>query len=336
MADESRAVTTAREFRDQLLRQEDAALREMARHWARIEKDLFDQFLLLTREIQDMHNRGEAVPKQLIYNKQRCQQMMAQIMKELPEYENQAVKTITEAQLNSYTLGLEAARATIMDTSPASPMWNAVGKDAAEVAAGFAGNGAPLIELLQHDYGQIGMEVIDALVDGLALGKGAYAVARDMRDILGKKEYDRAVRIARTEINRAYRIANADQYKKSGVVTKVLRLCAKQANTCLACLEMDGEECPSFMVDDHPNGRCTTVAVTVGGIYPEWEKGSVWLEHQDEKMQKSIIGKERYDLWKSGQFSLREMVEMKPNDVWGSNPSVISVRELLAKKEGLE
>ena len=327
MARESRAVMTAREFREQLIRQEDAALREMSRQWVWMENKLTDQYKLLYNEIQDMKARGETVPRQMIYNLRRYQQMMAEIAKELPEYDAQAVQIITKHQVESYTLGLEAAEAVIMDTRPSDPMWNRVGKDAAQITAGFAGNGAPLGQLLQRDYGDLGVKITDALVEGVALGKGAFATAKDMRDAMGM-EYNRSVRIARTEINRAYRIANADQYAKSGVVTKVLRLCAKQANTCLACLMMDGDEVPNGVLDDHPNGRCATIAVTVGGIYPQWEHGDVWFEQQDEETQRAIMGPGRYELWKKDGIDPHQMVRMTPNDVWGGSPTVISEREL--------
>lgn len=327
MARESEAVRKAREFREQLIRQEDAALREMSRQWVRMENKLTDQYKLLHAEIKEMMERGEAVPLQRIYNLQRYQQMMAEIAKELPEYDAEAVRIITHYQRESYTLGLDAAEAVIMDTRPSDPMWNRVGKDAAQITAGFAGNGAPLGQLLQRDYGDLGVKITDALVEGVALGKGAFATAKDMRDAMGM-EYNRSVRIARTEINRAYRIANADQYAKSGVVTKVLRLCAKQANTCLACLMMDGDEVPGGVLDDHPNGRCATIAVTVGGIYPQWEHGDVWFEQQDETTQRAIMGPGRYELWKKDGIDPRQMVMMKPNDVWGGSPTVISEREL--------
>lgn len=327
MARESEAVRKAREFREQLIRQEDAALREMSRQWVRMENKLTDQYRLLVQDILDRQARGETVPRQMVYNMQRYQQMMAEIAKELPEYDAQAVRIITHYQRESYTLGLDAAEAVIMDTRPISPMWNRVGKDAAQITAGFAGNGAPLGQLLQRDYGDLGVKITDALVEGVALGKGAFATAKDMRDAMGM-EYNRSVRIARTEINRAYRIANADQYKKSGVVTKVLRLCAKQANTCLACLMMDGDEVPGGVLDDHPNGRCATIAVTVGGIYPQWEHGDVWFEQQDEKIQRAIMGPGRYELWKEYDVDPHQMVRMKPNDVWGGSPTVISEREL--------
>lgn len=336
MARESEAVKKAREFREQLIRQEDAALREMSRQWVRMENKLTDQYKLLHAEIKEMMERGEAVPLQRIYNLQRYQQMMAEIAKELPEYDAQAVRIITHYQRESYTLGLDAAEAVIMDTRPSDPMWNRVGKDAAQITAGFAGNGASLGQLLQRDYGDLGVKITDALVEGVALGKGAFATAKDMRDIMGKEAYTRSVRIARTEINRAYRIANADQYAKSGVVTKVLRLCAKQANTCLACLMMDGDEVPGGVLDDHPNGRCATIAVTVGGIYPQWEHGDVWFEQQDEETQRAIMGPGRYELWKEYDVDPHQMVRMTPNPVWGGSPTVLSERRIRMNMEGLE
>lgn len=323
---ESEAVRVAREYREQLVRNEDAALRRMSRYWVQMEKRLEPQYIALAQEIKDLRDSGQPVPDQYIYNLKRYQDMMAQILEEIPDYEKYAVDIITDYQVENFTLGLEDASAVIQATRPSDAVWNRVGKDAAETMAGFAGNGAPLAELMRRDYGDLGAKVTDALVSGIGMGKGAFAVAKDMRDAMGM-EYARSVRIARTEINRAYRIANADQYAKSGVVTKVLRLCYPPT-ACLACLMMDGEECKNGICDDHPNGKCTTIAVTVGGIYPEWQRGEDWLMEQTENDQRKIIGDWRYEMWKKEGVPLRDMVEMKPNAVWGGSPTVISEKEL--------
>ena len=335
MAEESAAVRVAREYRDALARNEDEALRRMSRYWVEMENDLLDQFRLLAQEIIDLTASGQAVPPQYIYDLRRYQQMMAQIAEELPEYEQRAVDIITQYQIENYNLGLDSASAVIRASRPMDPVWNVVGKDAAQTMAGFAGNGAPLGDLLRHDYGDLGAEITDALVKGIGLGKGAYATAKDMREIMGQKEFSRSVRIARTEINRAYRIANADQYRASGVVTKVLRL-AYKPTACFACLELDGEECPNGLIEDHPNGKCASIAVTIGGHYPQWQTGSEWLLEQSEKDQRRIMGDGRYELWKNDGVPLRSMVEMKPNAVWGSAPQVISEKKLLMQLEGLE
>ena len=330
---ESAAVRVAREFREQLVRNEDEALRRMSRYWVQMERSLEPRFFALAQEIKDLRDSGQPVPDQLIFSHQRYLDLMAQIMEEIPDYEKYAVDIITEYQIENYNLGLDDALAVIRASKPSDEIWNVVGKDAAQTMAGFAGNGAPLADLMAHDYGEIGAKVTDALVQGIGLGKSPFSVAKDMRDAMGM-EYNRSVRIARTEINRAYRIANADQYAKSGVVTKVIRLCYPPT-ACLACLMMDGEECPNGICNDHPNGKCTTIAVTVGGIYPEWEHGEDWLMQQTENDQRRIIGDGRFELWKDEGIPLRDMVEMKPNAIWGGSPQVISEKDLIARLDGL-
>lgn len=326
---ESEVVRIAREYREQLVRNEDEALRRMARSWAKMETQLFDSFKSVSQEIEELQKQGIAIPKQLIYNQRRYQQMLSQVQKYLTEYDETAIQTIKTYQRKNYNLGLDSANATLKATSPSSAVWNEVSRDTAEVMVGFAGNGAPLAELMKRDYGSLAEEITDALVTGIGLGKGAYATAKDMRDAMGM-EYNRSVRIARTETNRAYRIANAEQYAKSGVVEKVLRLCYPPT-ACFACLMMDGEECPNGICDDHPNGKCTTIAVTIGGHYPEWQKGSEWLEQQDEATQRRIMGDARYEMWKKDGVPLRDMVTMKDNPVWGGSPSVLSINDIKQK-----
>lgn len=328
---ESDVVRIAREFREQLARNEDAALRRMSDYWVKMEQSLEPHFVALAQYIKDLQESGAAVPEQYIYNLQRYQDLIAQIMQEIPDYEKYAVDIITDYQKEDFLLGLDNAKAGIMISRPSDAMWNEVGKDAAETMAGFAGNGAPLAELLQADYGSIATEITDALVKGIGLGKGAYAVAKDMRDSMGKEYYNRSVRIARTEINRAYRIANAEQYAKSGVVTKVLRLCYPPT-ACLACLMMDGEECPNGLCEDHPNGKCTTVAVTIGGNVPQWQHGQDWLMEQTKEDQRRIMGDGRYEMWKDG-VPLRSMVTMKENPIWGGSPQLISEKDLKQQLE---
>ena len=252
--------------------------------------------------------------------------MVEQVNRELPGYQSTVEDLIKEYQRKDYLLGLDAANAEIKATKPSSDVWTRVYKDAAETMAGFAGNGAPLYELLRHDYAETSESILDALVEGVARGKGYREVAKDMRDAMGM-EYDRSLRIARTEINRSYRLANAEQYRRSGVVEKVLRLCYKPT-ACFACLMLDGEECPKGICDDHPNGKCTTIVTTTGGITPEWQTGSEWLEEQSPEDQRRIMGAGRYELWKNEGVNPRYMVWMKPNPVWGGSPSVKSLEDL--------
>ena len=325
---ESDVVRIAREYREQLERNEDQAIKRMSRYWVRMERQLQDSFTLLVQEIADLQAKGQAVPVQYVYNMRRYQDMLAQIQKEMPGYQMTVEEIITETQKQNYILGLDNAQAVLRASDPSDDTWNQVGKDAAETMAGFAGNGAPLAQLLQHDYGDLAASVTDALVTGVGLGKSVQTVAQEMRDAMGM-EYSRSVRIARTEINRSYRLANAEQYRKSGVVVKVLRLCYPPT-ACLACLVMDGDECPNGVCEDHPNGKCSTIAVTIGGHYPEWEHGVDWLKDQSEADQRRIMGDARYEMWQQG-VPLLDMVTMRVNPVWGGSPSMVSIADLKAK-----
>ena len=253
---ESDVVRVAREYREQLARNEDAALKRMAKYWVGMEKRLTAEYQALAQEVIDRMARGEAVPRQYIYTMERYRSMMEQIQKEMPDYQATTENLIKEYQRKDYILGIDGANEIIKASQPDSM-------------------------LLQTDYGADSERILDALVSGVGLGKGYKEVAKMMADAM-TYDYDRAMRIARTEINRSYRLANAEQYRRSGVVEKVIRLCYKPT-ACFACLMMDGEECPNGICDDHPNGKCTTIVQTTGGIVPEWEKGPEWFEKQDEE-----------------------------------------------------
>jgi hypothetical protein len=268
MAQEPVVVLVARQFRDELARNEDAALKRMARSWLQMEDALEREFLSLYADVRELYDSGQPVPQQYIYTLNRYQKMIAQVQRELPYYQATIEDLIEEYQRKDFILGLDSANAIIQATDPSAEIWNRINKDAAEVMVGFAGNGAPLAQLLQTDYGALGASITDALISGVTLGKGAYQTARDMRSAVESLTYTRSVRIARTEINRAYRIANAEQYAASGVVTKVLRLCYPPT-ACFACLEMDGEECPNGICDDHPNGNAP----------PSWKQSEASVRH---------------------------------------------------------
>ena len=63
---ESDVVRVAREYREQLARNEDAALRRMSRYWVKIEKKLQNDLEALAREVLDRQAKGQAVPRQVI------------------------------------------------------------------------------------------------------------------------------------------------------------------------------------------------------------------------------------------------------------------------------
>ena len=121
--------------------------------------------------------------------------------------------------------------------------------------------------------------------------------------------------------------------QSSRAVRGYRRMCYPDT-ACFACLMLDGEFYPIDAEPcDHPNGKCSFVPVTKHfdpGNDPSWQRGRDWFMEQDEETQRKLMGAGRFDLWKQGSVDPRDMVYIKPNDVWGGSPAVRTLESLKA------
>ncbi len=209
-----------------------------------------------------------------------------------------------------------------------SGVWNRLNVEAFEAMAGLTAAGTPLYALLEADYGLFVEGVVQSLTRGIALGEPPLRVAEDMMRASGMG-LERATTIARTEINRAFRTANIEQYRQSGVVVGFRRLVYKPT-ACLACLMMDGDFYTLEQeLSDHPNGRCCAVPCLSKDDVIDWQTGKEWLLEQDPERQRAIMGAGRYELWKEGKIrNPSDMVYMKHNPVWGGAPAVKTLKQI--------
>ena len=183
---------------------------------------------------------------------------------------------------------------------------------------------SPLRRLLDKSWGETSRKLDEVLTVGLSTGQGSAWIAQQMMEAVTIPE-KRALLIARTEVNRAYRAANLETMRESRAVRGYRRMCYPPT-ACFACLMMDGEyydKTEDF--SDHPNGKCSAVPVTrhFDPINePGWERGQDWFEKQDPETQRKIMGPGRYDLWKNEGVNLRDMVYIKPNPLWGGSENI--------------
>ncbi len=317
---ESDIVRIAREYRQQLERNETEAMKEMSRAWVRMERAMRGEFEALAVIISEKAEAGEPVPAQFVYSLKRYQEMLIQLQSEIAKYNSTAEDIIKTRQRENIELGLAGAGEQLTVSAPVGIEWVKIYPEAAENMVGYAADGSPLKTLLEHDYQTGAQAVTDALIDGVGLGKGWKAVAADMEKAVGMS-FDRSVTIARTEMARAYRQANMRQYQASGVVEKVYRL-AYKPTACFACLILDGTEIKGEF-EDHPRGKCTSIVQTIGGHRPTWQTGSEWFMEQSADDQRRLMGAGRWELWKDGVIkSLSDFVYIRPNQSWGGSPAV--------------
>lgn len=330
MPEEPLVVRTLREYRE-LLGAKDIALQEdLARMWVRIERRLEADITALAYEMERRAKDGEMITQQIIWRSERYKALKAKIEAEIKRYNGEYLSPTIEAyQREVGWLGISASKDAIMASFQESfaPYFPVLNRGAVETMIGYLGNGAPLNTLLKKDYPDALNGLIDALVNGIARGSGPSEIAKEMTNGFGMG-FDRALLIARTEVNRTYRAASTMQYRASGVVTGFRRL-VKKETACVACLMLDGETFGlEKELDDHPNGKCVAVP-DVRGVKPaQWETGQEWFMTLDTEIQRSKLGDEKYELWKSGTISLDQLAGKHHSEVWGDSPKVLTLREL--------
>ncbi len=327
---ESEIVKAIRRQRAEVARNELDTLRRLARLWAPSYRYLKQQADALAKLIQERRDAGEPVELEYIYSHQRYKAMAEQARKMIREYSRAAAGQISGAEAEVYEIGKQNGQQLISIAEPDDPMWTRVNRRETRIMDGMTANGSPLYDLLNKSYSETMDAITKSLTIGISTGQGSSWIAQQLTDA-GLIPEQRALLIARTEVNRAYRQSNWEQMQSSRAIKGYRRMCYPPT-ACFACLELDGEFYPVGTEPcDHPNGKCSFVPVTkhFDPINdPSWERGPEWFARQDEETQRKLMGAGRFDLWKQQGVDPRDMVWIKPNDVWGGSPAVRPLHDL--------
>lgn len=321
---ESEVVKAIRKQREEIARNERDTLKRMAKLWVPSYKYLKKQVDALTALIQAKRNKGEPVEIEYIHSLDRYKTMMAQAKKMIRDYNKAIAGQIRGTEAEMVDIGHRNAKQIINIAEPDDPLWTRVNKRETRIMAAMTADETPLDNLLAKSFGQMKEGMESALITGISTGQGSSWIADQLMKAAEIPE-QRALLIARTEVNRTYRQSNWEQMRSSRAILGYRRMCYKDT-ACFACLMLDKEFYPvDAEPTDHPNGKCSFVPVTRHfdpGADPGWESGRDWFEHQDSDTQRSIMGPGRFDLWKQAGVDPRDMVYIKPNDVWGGSPAM--------------
>ena len=327
---ESEVVKAIRKQREEITRNERDTLKRMAKLWVPSYKYLQKQVNALTALIQQKRDKGEPVEIEYLYSLDRYKTMMAQAKKMIRDYNKAIAGQIRGTEAEMVDIGHRNAKQIINIAEPDDPLWTRVNKRETRIMAAMTADETPLDNLLAKSFGQMKEGMESALITGISTGQGSSLIADQLMKAAEIPE-QRALLIARTEVNRTYRQSNWEQMRSSRAILGYRRMCYKDT-ACFACLMLDKEFYPvDSEPTDHPNGKCSFVPVTRHfdpGADPGWESGRDWFEHQDPDTQRSIMGPGRFDLWKRQGVNPRDMVWIKPNKVWGGSPAIRPLEEL--------
>ena len=328
---DSEVVKVLRQFRTRMNALDETLMRDMGLRWLQIERALDREINSLVNEMLRRQAEGEVITQQMIWKSERYQILKSQMQAEIRKYNKDfAAEIIANTQARAALIGIDAAQGALTSSypSPISAAFNKINLSAVESMIGFAGDGSPLRLLLAKDYPVAVDGLLNALITGLSSGQSSLQIAKAMNNGMGMG-MDRAMLIARTETQRAYRMGSVEQYRQSGVVTGFMRLVQK-SGACFACLMLDGEEFDvASELDDHPRGRCTAIPIVRGVPPPTWDKGPDWFLNQDEARQRAILGNTRFEMWKNGT-PLQSFGHKIHNPIWGASPAVVPIKDLKA------
>jgi len=329
---ESEVARVVRLQKESVLRVEAAVMRELTRRWLDVERALEAELLKTALALQE----GKITSEAMILRNTRFQNLMYQARAHYSRFANDFENRVAELQGTNLELGVNDAAKALragMREAGLGINFEMLNVDAIDTMIGFSADGSPLRNLLMKSYGEAVNGILRELTSGLAKGLGVKDVAKNMANGFGVG-LQRALLIARTEILRSYRMGTQEQYRSSGLVTQYKRLAVKDDRTCLGCLMQDGEvfeNAEDFA--EHPNGRCTLVAIVRGGFAPTWVSGKEWLQGLPEERQRKILGDARFEVWRSGQVTLDQMSKLKTDAVWGGSFVPTPVRDLVIGSE---
>lgn len=324
---DSTVILLMRQFKADLLRGERAQSQAMAQAWLSVERRLSSHMDALAYEMDAIARSGGTVSREMLYTNVRYRELLLQLQDELEGYSDYAEVQITQQQRRLARLGIAHGERAIIDQGLRAGFAR-LPVESVEYLVGLAGDGSPLGQLIRASWPLAAEGLTRELVNGVALGynprKTARLMAQGARGSLKRMNV-----IARTESLRVYRFANLESYKESGVVISYERLATHDNRVCAACLMDEGTE---YGLDEmmalHPQDRCTLVPIVEGLKRPQWLKGAAWFVEQPQATQLDILGKGRYYAWQNGDFSLDELVTVKPNATWGDSVQVTPLREL--------
>lgn len=330
-------------FRRQLLQKERAAASVMVREyggiWRRIQGEI--------RRLVAQYKALEEADPAWLYQFERLQTLQRQVLAEMRLYQAMVEASITGQQMDAVLTAQEHAELLMragMGTPPPGVTlgFNRLPRGALIHLVGALQDGTPLRRLLEELGSEAAKIVADGLVQGLALGQGAREIERYIRRGLGGN-MARSLRIARTEVIRAYRETTHQTFRENDDLVKGwIWRSARNERTCAACWAMDGTvHALDERLDDHPNGRCFEEPVMktwrelgfeIDGPERVKESGEEAFEKLSEAQKLKILGPAKYAAYREGAIRLRDLVGRRRSAIWGTMRYERSLRELLGSK----
>jgi SPP1 gp7 family putative phage head morphogenesis protein len=311
----SSIITAARDFRAEVLRGDRDMLRQLSNAYSRIDKSLNRQFRELMRDIERAQRDGKTVNRDWLRRSLRYQSLIRQVRVEVSAYSLGVSRFVEAKQSQAFDLGQDHAAELIQRAAEIS--FARLPTGAIQELVGVMQNGSPLSKVLDRLGGDAAAEIKNALIEGIASGKGVSPIARRLQSVIDVPRW-KALQIARTETMRAYRESSLQTYaENSDVLNGWVWTSTLSTRTCAACWALHGTFFPlsKQFFPAHVSCRCTSIP-SVKGSKTNVQSGSVAFAELPADQQQTILGPSRYEMYASGT-SLDDFVILTRDKDWG-------------------
>lgn len=241
---------------------------------------------------------------------------------ELRGFTDYAKTTLAIAIEASALLGLASAKSWGM--TPVAP-------SALDVITRFLQPDTALYERIGLWAGNARDGVIQAIIEGVSLGKNPVTIGQEITRAFGTELTD-AIRASRTAQLWAYRESTRLNYIANGNETYVW-FAELDERCCGACAALHGTEFYTDVVmDGHYNCRCTLIpksaydAMVNNGVTGS---GEDWFKMLTSDEQDKLLGKQKAEAYRGGAFKFGELIKRVDDGVYGSMRVETPLWELL-------
>jgi hypothetical protein len=274
----------AQQFKDALDAQDEQALTRIVTAYSRILRNLQGNVDALLMEVASLDNPTASQIRRL----SRYNTLIDQGVTEITRFQSYLATEIINGAELSFGLSAQQSLRLLQESGIQAQLGN-LPTNAFETIVSFLQEGSPLYGRIELLAGTSADYVMNALLEGVALGKNPRTIARLIQDAFGRGLTD-ALRLARTAMLWASRVATAATYQPTAdVLDGWVWFATLDESVCQSCIVQHGTiHQLDEVLNDHHYGRCAAIPYIEAFGNPVEQTGIDWFEAQSEEKQKKI------------------------------------------------
>lgn len=337
----------AKDYKTRLDLLDNQAVVFLLEEYSNVAERLKDSLDRLTEVLAKKKSAGQNITENDLYLEARYRRYIQLLREEMANYAVLISKTVSEAQAQAVKLALDSTEQIFRETYKNAPdgfdiSFFRIDEFASRNIVARLSDISYLEKItgkIEYSALQLVREVlVNAVVQGIAPKHAA-------SELVSKLDFARtkAETIARTEIISAFRNGNLERYAQADVVKGWQWSATLDDRTCPICIALDGRIFDkSVPFATHPSCRCSPTPVTKDwdemglgylGIAPIQRpfislRGEEWFRSLPEDRQRNILTKGKYELYRSGQIDLNDLVDEYDHILYGPSRQERSIKDL--------